>query len=102
MKTLKVIWIQYNCSERSITPHIVYNKILIGRWAIDIHGTVSRQCCGRARVVWTVSLVAMSDSRPYRWRPPEVTRESQFELGSCRRRTCLGVYAAFLKGADVF
>ena len=31
-----------------------------------------------------------------------MTRERQFELGHCRRRTCFAVYAAFLKGADVF
>ena len=52
------------CSERALTLYIL--GISLGRWAIEIHETASRQCCGRARVVWTVSWVAMSDSRPYR------------------------------------
>ena len=66
------------CSERALTLYIL--GIGLGRWAIDIHGTASRQCCRRAPVVWTVSWIAMSDSRPYRWRPPEVTREGQSML----------------------
>ena len=63
----------------------------LGRWAIDIHETDSRQWCGRA---WVVSWVARSDSarsdsRPYRWRPPEVTRGDQSMLRPCREQTCL-------------
>ena len=54
-----------------------------------IHETVCRQWFVRAWVVWAVSWVDISDSRLYRWRPPEVTRESQSMLRSWRRRTCL-------------
>ena len=50
-----------------------------------MHGTGSGLCCGR--VVWTVSWVAMSDSRPYRWGPPELTREGQSMLRSWREWT---------------
>ena len=52
-----------------------------------MHGTGSRQCWRRARVVWAISWVAMSDSRPYRWRPPVVTRGSQSILRSWREWT---------------
>ena len=50
---------------------------------------VCGQWFGRAWVVWAVSWVAMSNSRLYRWRPPEVTRGRQSMLRSWRRRTCL-------------
>ena len=46
----------------------------LGRWAVNMHETGGRQCCRRASVVWAVSWVAMSDSRLYRWWPPEVAR----------------------------
>ena len=62
----------------------------LGRWAVNRHGTGSRQCCSDASIVWAVSWVAMSDSRLYRCRPPVVTRDSQ------------AVYAKFLKVTDVF
>ena len=39
-----------------------------------------------------VTSAARGDSRACRWRPPEVTRARQSELGSCRGRTCWRVY----------
>ena len=48
-----------------------------------------------------VTSVVRGYSLHCRWRPPEVTRERQSELGYCRGRTCGRVYAAFLKRADV-
>ena len=55
----------------------------LGQWVNIIHETVCRQWFG------VVSWVAMSDSRLYQWRLPEVTRG----------RTVL---STFLKEMDVF
>ena len=63
----------YKCSDRALRLYI--SDIGLGRWVIIIHETVCRQWFGRAWVVWAVSWVARSDSRLYRWRPPEVTRD---------------------------
>ena len=77
------------CSERALMLYIL--GVGLGRWAVNIHETCGRQCCRRARVVWAVSWVAMSDSRLYRWRPPEVTRGSQSMLRSWMGQTCLSM-----------
>ena len=60
------------------------SDIGLGWWVIIIHKTVYGQWFGRA---WVVR-AAMSDYRLYRWRPPEVTRDSHSMLHSWRR-TCL-------------
>ena len=70
----------YNCSECALRLYIL--GIGLGRWAVNRHETGGRQCCRRASVVWAVSWVAMSDSRLYRWWPPEVTRGGQSMLSS--------------------
>ena len=48
-----------------------------------------------------VTSVVRGYSRPCWWRPREVTRGRQSELGSCRGRTYVKVYAVFLWRADV-
>ena len=67
-------------SDRALRLYI--SDMGLGRWVIIIHKTVCRQWFGRAWVVWAVSWVAMSDYHLYRWRPPEVTRDSQSMLRS--------------------
>ena len=70
----------YICSDRALRLYI--SDIGVGRWVIIIRKTVCRQWFGRAWVLWAVSWVSMSDSRLYRWRPPEVTQGSQSVMRS--------------------
>ena len=74
------------CSERALTLYIV--GINLGGWQDMYTERLVDSVGERARDVMTISCVTRGDSRVYRWRP--------------RGDTSAPVYAAFLKGADVY
>ena len=79
---ISVAIVQSGCKSSDRALRLCRSDIGLGQWVIIIHETVCRQWFGRAWVVWAVSWVAMSDSRLYRWQPPEVKRDSQSMLRS--------------------
>ena len=62
--------LRYICSECVFVLYIV--GISLGGWQDMYTEELVDSVVGRARDVTIVSCVARSDSRAYRWRPPEV------------------------------